>query len=202
MKKFLVVLFAGLMLALPSTAFAQTPARSHVATYLHLRHIVVAKYGLRAAGRNIVVHGLSNGHRATDRDIVRSIEVFHRTLSPPTPVAVVSEPSYTAPSYAPTATTSAYMTPTYTAPVPVASTAPTSGLEACIIARESGGNSQATDGIYAGEGQWSPSAWAQDGGTAYAPTPLGASAAQQQQVLANEGAAGMSQQQGVFDGCG
>jgi hypothetical protein len=75
------------------------------------------------------------------------------------------------------------------------------GLEACIIQHESGGNPQARNGQYEGLGQWSPAAWAQDGGTQYAPSPLGASAAQQEAVLRSEGGAGMRQQQGQYDGC-
>jgi hypothetical protein len=76
-----------------------------------------------------------------------------------------------------------------------------SGLASCIIQHESGGNPQATNGQYQGLGQWSPAAWAQDGGTRYAPSPAGASAAQQVAVLNSEGAAGMQQQQGQYDGC-
>lgn len=76
-----------------------------------------------------------------------------------------------------------------------------SGLEGCIIEHESGGNPQAANGQYEGLGQWSPAAWAEDGGTQYAPSPSGASAAQQEAVLNSEGAAGMQQQQGQYDGC-
>jgi Transglycosylase-like domain len=75
------------------------------------------------------------------------------------------------------------------------------GLAGCIIQHESGGNPQARNGQYEGLGQWSPAAWAQDGGTRYAPSPSGASAAQQEAVLDSEGAAGMRQQQGQYDGC-
>jgi hypothetical protein len=75
------------------------------------------------------------------------------------------------------------------------------GLAGCIIQHESGGNPQARNGQYQGLGQWSPAAWAQDGGTRYASSPLGASAAQQEAVLNSEGAAGMRQQQGQYDGC-
>ena len=75
------------------------------------------------------------------------------------------------------------------------------GLAGCIIQHESGGDPQATNGQYEGLGQWSPAAWAQDGGTQYAPSPLGASAAQQEAVLSSEGAGGMQQQQGQYDGC-
>lgn len=76
-----------------------------------------------------------------------------------------------------------------------------SALEACIISHESGGNPQATNGQYAGIGQWSPAAWAQDGGTRYASSPLGASYAEQEAVLRGEGEAGMRQQQAQYDGC-
>ena len=75
------------------------------------------------------------------------------------------------------------------------------GLAGCIIQHESGGDPQATNGQYEGLGQWSPEAWAEDGGTQYAPSPLGASAAQQEAVLSSEGAGGMQQQQGQYDGC-
>ena len=75
------------------------------------------------------------------------------------------------------------------------------GLAGCIIQHESGGNPHARNGQYEGLGQWSPAAWAQDGGTRYAPSPSGASAAQQLAVLNSEGAAGMRQQQGQYDGC-
>lgn len=84
---------------------------------------------------------------------------------------------------------------------PSTSAVSTGGLAGCIIQHESGGNPQATNGQYQGLGQWSPSAWSADGGTRYAPTPSGASAAQQQAVLSSEGAAGMEQQQGQYDGC-
>jgi hypothetical protein len=84
---------------------------------------------------------------------------------------------------------------------PSTSGASSSGVEGCIIQHESGGNPQATNGQYQGLGQWSPAAWAADGGTRYAPSPSGASAAQQEAVLSNEGAAGMEQQQGQYDGC-
>jgi hypothetical protein len=88
-----------------------------------------------------------------------------------------------------------------TQPQPAAGEVAISALEACIIQHESGGNPQATNGQYEGLGQWSPAAWAEDGGTRYAPTPLGASAAVQEAVLSSEGAAGMEQQQGQYDGC-
>jgi hypothetical protein len=77
-----------------------------------------------------------------------------------------------------------------------------SGHAQCIIQHESGGNSQAVNGQYEGIGQWSPDAWAEDGGHRFASTPLGASLAEQEIVLMGEGDARMSQQQGQYDGCG
>jgi Transglycosylase-like domain len=88
-----------------------------------------------------------------------------------------------------------------TQPQQAASDVSSGGPRGCIIQHESGGNPQATNGQYEGLGQWSPAAWAEDGGTQYAPSPLGASAAEQEAVLNSEGAAGMQQQQGQYDGC-
>ncbi len=78
---------------------------------------------------------------------------------------------------------------------------PASALASCIIQHESGGNPQAVNGQYSGIGQWSPYAWSEDGGRRYASTPLGASYNEQVTVLMGEGAAGMQQQQGQYDGC-
>lgn len=73
---------------------------------------------------------------------------------------------------------------------------------ACIIRKESGGNPNAVSGIYSGIGQWEQGRWESDGGLRYAPTPTQATYAQQVKVLVGEGNAGMSQQQGQYDGCG
>lgn len=64
-----------------------------------------------------------------------------------------------------------------------AATPAPSGLAACIIRAESGGNTQAVNGQYHGIAQWSPTIWARDGGLKYASDPLGATYAQQLQVL-------------------
>ena len=79
---------------------------------------------------------------------------------------------------------------------------PISELEACIIRKESGGDPQAVSGIYSGIGQWEQSRWESDGGLRYAPSPTGATYAQQEKVLRGEGEAGMIDQQGQYDGCG
>lgn len=77
-----------------------------------------------------------------------------------------------------------------------------SAHEACIIQHESGGDPNAVSGIYSGIGQWEQSRWESDGGMRYAPTPTSATYAEQEKVLRGEGDAGMSEQQGQYDGCG
>jgi hypothetical protein len=79
---------------------------------------------------------------------------------------------------------------------------PISAHAACIIRKESGGDPKQVTGIYSGIGQWEQSRWESDGGLRYAPTPTQATYAQQVKVLVGEGDAGMSQQQGQYDGCG
>ncbi|MGH3253324.1 MAG: LysM peptidoglycan-binding domain-containing protein [Trebonia sp.] len=88
------------------------------------------------------------------------------------------------------------------APVATASTstASTSSFQACVIARESGGNSQVTNasghyGLY----QFSASTWAAYGGN---PADFGnASVAEQNQVFDNAIAAGGESNWAPYDGC-
>jgi peptidoglycan hydrolase-like protein with peptidoglycan-binding domain len=77
-----------------------------------------------------------------------------------------------------------------------------SGLVGCIISHESGGNSGAVNpnGHY-GLGQWAQSTWIADGGGRYASTPLGATAAEQKQIIEEQVAAGNSGQWTNYDGC-
>jgi hypothetical protein len=154
---------------------------THRSEYLHAYHKVARRFGPRIPGRNIIRDGVTHGI-LTDKKVTDSLAVLHRMLHP----VPVSTPVI------PTATTPAA---TY------ASAAPSSSLEACIISHESGGNSQAVNGQYEGIGQWSPASWAEYGGTQYSATPLGASYAEQEQVLASEGTRGMEDQQGQYDGC-
>ena len=86
------------------------------------------------------------------------------------------------------------------APAPVSAT-PVNGLVRCIMYAESTNNPQAVSGQYEGYGQWSPTAWAQDGGLRYAPTPLQATPSEQIAVLNAEVAAGTTGQQTNFDPC-
>jgi LysM repeat protein len=101
-------------------------------------------------------------------------------------------------------TASAATAPATTAPVEVASTTvSTSGdssFQACVIARESGGNSQVMNasghyGLY----QFSASTWAAYGGN---PADFGhASVAEQNQVFENAIAAGGQSNWSLYDGC-
>lgn len=184
LKRTLAVASAVLSLAIAPVADAKTPTHSHIRTYNKLRSHIVRDYGVQAVGRNIVKHGLSSGRKASDADIVKSIGVMERMIAPR-----ISSP------------VSTYTTTTYTSTTAVQAPISSSGLEQCIVYRESTNNPQATNGQYEGYGQWSPQQWAADGGTKYAPTPLGASPSEQMQILSSEGTAGMLTQQGQYDGC-
>lgn len=161
--------------------------------YLDLYHQAQAKLGDRAPGRDIVLDGLTPTKPATVFSVEKSINTLVRMLvvTEPAPATVSTEPT--------TTTTTTTTTATSAAPAPEAAA---SGMTACIIARESGGNPEAVNGSgYMGEGQWDESTWLADGGGAYGATPLDASAAEQQQVIANQVAAGNTGQWTNYDGC-
>jgi hypothetical protein len=185
------LMVAAAAVAAPAEALAQQPTNAHVRAYQHAYREVQQTLGHRAPGRNIVKDGLSSGSRVTDGRVVTSLSVLRGMLAPPAGPQSVQTSTPTS-----STTRSSSQAPAQT----TSSSAP-SGLMGCIIQHESGGNPQAVTGQYQGIGQWSPEAWRQDGATQYAPTPTGASYAEQQQVLASEGAAGMQQQQGQYDGC-
>lgn len=77
---------------------------------------------------------------------------------------------------------------------------PESALARCIIERESGGNPQAVNGQYEGIAQWSPSSWIGGGGGRFAPTPLGATYAEQVIIL-NDMLPAQAGQWTPYDGC-
>lgn len=87
-----------------------------------------------------------------------------------------------------------------TAPTAYQGTAPGASFGACVRARESGGNYQATNpGGYYGAYQFSASTWAAYGGN---PAAYGnASPAQQDQVFANAIAQGGQSNWAPYDGC-
>lgn len=172
------------MIVAPAVVHRTMATPRHQSVYLSVRHRVQKRFGRRAPGRNIVKQGLPSGHLSSDRLVVRSTHILERMLHPVHNTVTAT-----------TAVSPMVSTSTPTAP------APDSSLESCIVSHESSGDSQAVNGDHEGYGQWNQAAWDEDGGTAYAPTPLQATPAQQLQVLASEGTAGMEQQQAQFDGC-
>jgi peptidoglycan hydrolase-like protein with peptidoglycan-binding domain len=116
------------------------------------------------------------------------------------PAVTRSTHSYTAHTYNAPART--YSAPAHTYSARSSGYASSSGLVGCIISRESGGNAGAVNpnGHY-GLGQWAQSTWLADGGGRYASTPLGASAAEQEQIIREQVAAGNSGQWTNYDGC-
>lgn len=170
------ILSASLMLAVaaPGVALAKAPSPSHARAYQRAYTTARHKLGHRAPGRNIVKNGFDNRHGATDSQVVASLDVLHRMLAPPPVVAVSSAAT---------------------------STGASSGLAACIISHESGGDTQATNGQYTGIAQWSPSSWAGGGGTKYAASPTSATYGQQVAVLNSMLANGQSGQWTPYDGC-
>ena len=138
------------------------------------------------------------------------IEVGQVLTVPAKPATIPGAPSVLGPSApAPVATTSAPVTGAASAPVTQVQAAPvqaattytgSGSFQACVIARESGGNSQVMNssghyGLY----QFSASTWAAYGGN---PADFGnASVAQQNQVFNNAIAAGGQSNWSPYDGC-
>jgi len=118
--------------------------------------------------------------------------------------SVQTPPVQTAPvqSYAPTQAAPVQTAPVQAAPqAAAAATYSGSGsFQSCVIARESGGNSQVMNGSgHYGLYQFSASTWAAYGGS---PSSFGnASAAQQNQVFNNAIAAGGQSNWSAYDGC-
>ena len=103
------------------------------------------------------------------------------------------------PAYAPVQATATVATPTYSNASYSGGT-PGGSFGSCVVARESGGNSQVMNssghyGLY----QFSASTWAAYGGN---PASFGnASVAEQNQVFANALAAGGQSNWSAYDGC-
>lgn len=127
---------------------------------------------------------------------------------PAKPAKIPAAPKSLAPAPAPATSTassgasSSSASPAQAAPAQTASTytGSTGSFQACVIARESGGNSQVMNssghyGLY----QFSASTWAAYGGN---PADFGnASVAEQNQVFANAMAAGGESNWAPYDGC-
>jgi Transglycosylase-like domain len=175
-----------------ATATHKLTALDH--RYLRLYNEAQSKLGTRAPGRNIVLDGLTPSEPATASAIETSIGTLTGMVgateaAAPAPAASSAESSTAAAS-------------TTTAAASTSSAPAASGLTACIIERESGGDPTAVNsGGYMGEGQWAESTWIADGGGKYGATPLDASAAEQEQVIASQVAAGNTGQWTDYDGC-
>ena len=122
-------------------------------------------------------------------------------LGPPAPAPVQAPvtASSASPAYAPVQATATVATPSYSNASYSGGT-PGGSFGQCVVARESGGNSQVMNssghyGLY----QFSASTWAAYGGN---PGSFGnASVAQQNQVFANALAAGGQSNWSAYDGC-
>jgi len=73
----------SLAVAAPATAEAKSVTPRHAGVYDYLRRHVIKKYGVRAAGRDILRDGRSDSRRVTDADVVESSGVMERMLAPP-----------------------------------------------------------------------------------------------------------------------
>ena len=128
----------------------------------------------------------------------------HAPAPAPAPVQASAAPVQTAPvrSYAPKQAAPVKTAPVQAAPkaAPAANYSGSGSFQSCVIARESGGNSQVMNssghyGLY----QFSASTWAAYGGS---PSSFGnASVAQQNQVFNNAIAAGGQSNWAPYDGC-
>lgn len=142
--------------------------------------------GKDACGRNIARDGYGRTYRqATGAELRRAIASLQDQLAPPAPPTNQGATSTQGSTAAQTGPTSA----------------PSNGLTQCIINAESGGNPQAVNGQYMGEGQWDQPTWIADGGGKYGATPLDASKAQQEQVIADQVAKGNTGQWTNYDPC-
>jgi hypothetical protein len=174
-----MTLAAGAMLAVsvPAVANAKPVTPRHARQYTRLYHQVAAKFGRRAAGRNIVRWGAID-HAATDAEVVNSIGVLERLLAPES--AVTPATGYVA-SVAPALTqpSNAGTGPAGTSSTVGASAASAgSPLPTCTWQPESGGNPTAVNPSSGAGGyyQITPATWAAYGGTG---APQSASMSQQ-----------------------
>ncbi|MET0604208.1 MAG: transglycosylase family protein [Baekduia sp.] len=177
MRLSLVATLATIVTGVFATPVPASPLKER---YSGLYHAVAKKHGDRAPGRNIRRLGVryrwhskdrQRAHWATrparERELARSIRQL-RLLLNPKPFLAVSAGS---PFVPPAGTATARYAPT--------------GLAACIVHHESGGDPDAVNGSHTGIAQWDPHAWAKMGGLKFAPSPLGATYQEQLHVLSD-----------------
>jgi Transglycosylase-like domain len=165
-------------LAVPGVAYANyLPHQAN-----HLRHEVVAKFGKRAAGRDIVRWGVlkrdGTARRATRTELTHYRDVLARIVAPPAP-----EPTGAS---SPASTESGSTSSTVqTQSAPSTSGGSGSGnLPACTWTPESGGDWNAVNPSSGAGGHYQimPSTWTANGGTGL---PQNASPAEQTRVAEN-----------------
>lgn len=202
MRKILCAAVVAALLTLAAGAGAkQSHAKPSLCERAYVARVhVVHRFGPRAPGRNICRRGVVfNPRRHQYRMAVQ--HGFHVR-----PASVVEKAKYLAQLRHLLAPPPPYLMgsgrPPGHPPAGVfgRSYAPT-GVAACIVSRESGGNPQAVNGQYHGLAQWSPEAWSRMGGHRYASDPLGASYEQQLRVLSYGLAHYGTRDWSAYDGC-
>ena len=143
----------------------------------------------------------ANHHAIKDAN---ELQVGQALTVPAKPAKIPAAPAAVAPTPAPSTGTASYPSAGTAAPAPAQTASSYSGgtgsFQACVIAAESGGNSQVMNasghyGLY----QFSASTWAEYGGN---PADFGnASVAEQNQVFDNAIAAGGESNWAPYDGC-
>lgn len=150
---------------------------------------VIHRYGKRAPGRNICRYGVvgrsHHAHRATTAQRWRYYQQLRVLMAPPPPYL---SRGVGPPAQAPAGTMSSSYAPT--------------GVAACIVSRESGGNPQAVNGQYHGIAQWDHATWIAHGGGRYASDPLGATEQEQLRVLSYALKHYWTGSWAPYDGCG
>lgn len=177
---------AACVVAFSATAAPAAPPTLCIKAY-PIRVKVIHKHGARAPGRNIcrqgVIHSDGSTTKATTAQKARYIRAMRALVRSEPYLSITAGP----PALLPAGTMSARAAPT--------------GVAACIVAQESHGDPGAINGQYSGIAQWSAEAWSRMGGQRFASSPLGATYAQQLEVL-NDGLARFGCADFCpFDGC-
>jgi hypothetical protein len=169
LRKFSAAVLAAFVVVVPITEASPRKPATLCTKAWPVRQAVVKQHGKRAPGLNICRHGVRHSDgtytKATTAQKARYIRAMRRLIAPAPYLSLRAVP----PGQPPAGTLSARASPR--------------GLAACIVAAESGGNPQASNGTHFGIGQWDMETWRAHGGTRFASSPLGATYDQQLQVL-------------------
>lgn len=181
MKRLLSTVAAVFIIAVPAAEAHDKGSIQHKNKYL--RSKVIKLHGKRAPGRDIIKYDLRNGNKPSHTKIRSYFNQLRRLAQPQQYLSIKAVP----PTQRPAGTLTAKVAAT--------------GLASCVVSRESGGDTGATNGQYKGIAQWSDYVWARDGGLKYASDPRNATYQQQLEVLnaglTNHGCADWC----PYDGC-